>query len=111
MHGNITRHLNSLIGARVKCNIPGVLQDMISTTVTRRAYNVTVLTEQQHRDYNQAASEVLRQNALDEISSALTFNLFKLLNFGILLLLVSRTSHFNNYLQGRQLFMYCLVFV
>ena len=50
MNGNITYHPNSLIDARVKCNTPGVLQDMISTTVTRRPYNVTVLTEQQHRD-------------------------------------------------------------
>ena len=85
MHGNITCHPNLLIDDRVKCNTPGVLQDMISTTVTRRPYNVTVLTEQQHRDYNQAASEVLRQNALAGISSALTFKLFQYLNFGILL--------------------------
>ena len=40
-----------------------------------------------------------------------TFKLFKLLNFGLLLELISRTSHFNNDLQGPQLAMYSLVFV
>ena len=70
MHGNITRHLNSLIDARVKCNTPGVLQDMISTSVTRRPYQVTELTEPKHRDYNQLASVLLRQNAFTGISKA-----------------------------------------
>ena len=70
MHGNITRHLNSLIDARVKCNTPGVLQDRISTSVTRRPYQVTELTEPKHRDYNQLASVLLRQNAFTGISKA-----------------------------------------